>query len=84
MKTNHQRNFVEKKRSYSRYTIFSDGQICLDGHIVSASANCGDACCGKHGIARSRKGAKKYINSRRRRHDRDFLRKAEIEEGVLK
>jgi hypothetical protein len=49
MKTNHQRNFVEKITAYV-------GQGRNGGGF--------DATCGKHGIAQNNRGIKKFYNSR--------------------
>lgn len=82
-KTNHNRNFKAKKfksdGSFRRlsYLTFSGGVVCLDGELVTACASI--ASENKHMIAKSRRGAKKFINSRRKRHDRDFIK---VEYGV--
>lgn len=74
-KTNHHRGFKavrfkdgQKKRGfivghYKRETI--------DGHAVNAYATC--ASENSHGIAHDKAGAKKFVHSRGRRHDRDTL-----------
>lgn len=75
-KTNHQRGFKGKRHGFSRYVIFSGGAyLPLSGRIVGAQATCGDHCCGKRGIRRDRRGAKKFIHSRTRLHERIALAK---------
>lgn len=73
MKTNHQRNFKDTRDSrsvYNNYVVFEClVKMQLSDHIVSAGVNCGDHTNGKRGIARDRRGAKKYIRSRTRFHE---------------
>jgi len=53
-------------------------QISPDGEIINATGGgYHDYTCGKHGAARDRAGAKKFVHSRRRRHTRDWLNKKE-------
>lgn len=78
MKTNHRRGFKETRTShdvFAHYLVISLCRQALDGEFVSASANSGDHCCGKRGIRRDRAGAKKFVNSRVRRRDRDELKR---------
>lgn len=80
MKTNHQRNFKETMRNNAGSRSWHYNTICLkrtalDGSVVVASANAGDHTSGKHGIAKDRKGAKKFVHSRIRRKDREELKK---------
>lgn len=53
-------------------------ETCMDGTEVRACSSLGDAVKGKHGIARDRKGAKKFVHSRRRRKDRDTLKQIRV------
>lgn len=72
MKTNHQRNFVQKRFCQTPTTPSVD---CLDGTRVSAFG--GDYSCwtrGNHGYSRDKRGAKSFVNTRRRRRDRDYLK----------
>lgn len=79
MKTNHKRGFKDDKAPravFSRYIVF--GQcvaLPLSDRSVSASVTCGDHTNGKRGIARDRRGAKKYINSRCRFHENAALKR---------
>lgn len=46
----------------------------MDGGLVSASSSiCHCSVRGIHGLAKARRGAKKFLNSRRRRRDRDTI-----------
>lgn len=73
MKTNHQRNFKDTRDSrsvYNNYVVFQSlTKLQLSDKIISAGVTCGDHTNGKRGIARDRKGAKKYIRSRTRFHE---------------
>jgi hypothetical protein len=79
MKTNHRRNFVAKKHPNPGdmpYVTFSRAvSLPLSDRSVAARATAGDHTNGKHGIAKDRKGAKKYINSRTRFHEDAALKK---------
>lgn len=79
MKTNHQRNFKDKRASrsvFSNYTVFSESvSLHLADKSISANVCCGDHTNGKRGIAKDRKGAKKFINSRFRFHENMALKK---------
>lgn len=79
MKTNHQRNFCDQRSSravFESYVVFSDSRrLELSDKVVSASATSGDHTNGKRGIARDRKGAKKFLNSRQRFHENAALKK---------
>lgn len=79
MKTNHKRGFKDDKAPravYSRYIVFGQCvSLPLSDRSVCASATCGDHTNGKRGIARDRRGAKKYINSRSRFHENMALQK---------
>lgn len=79
MKTNHQRNFKDKRDSravFNEYTVFSEAvSLHLADKSISANVCCGDHTNGKRGIAKDRKGAKKFINSRVRFHENMALKK---------
>lgn len=79
MKTNHNRGFKDDKAPravYSRYIVFGQCvSLPLSDRSVSAHATCGDHTNGKRGIARDRRGAKKYINSRSRFHENAALKR---------
>lgn len=79
MKTNHKRGFKDDKAPravYSRYIVFGQCvSLPLSDRSVCASATCGDHTNGKRGIARDRRGAKKYINSRSRFHENAALKR---------
>jgi hypothetical protein len=81
MKTNHQRGFKEKVKpstmrvSDRRYLNFNGGhKLPLSDRIVGATSFNSDHTNGKHGIAKDRRGAKKFINSRTRFHENQALR----------
>ena len=86
-KTNHQRGFAaekDPKASEMPYVTFSRGvKLPLSDRAVGATSSAGDATNGKHGIAKGRKGAKKFINSRTRFHEnaavKSLLKKDESE-----
>lgn len=74
MKTNHQRGFKERRKHEPKYMEgFKVSETCVSGEVVRAYSSVGDAVAGKHGIARDRRGAKKFVHSRRRCRDRDTL-----------
>lgn len=79
MKTNHKRGFKDDKDPravYSRYIVFGQCvSLPLSDRSVSASVTCGDHTNGKRGIARDRRGAKKYISSRSRFHENAALKR---------
>lgn len=72
-KTNHQRGNKDNTDYRSEYILLEVKQECPDGSVVRATAVNGDSVNGKHGVARGRRGAKKYVHSRRRRATRDWL-----------
>lgn len=76
MKTNHQRGYKDNEDKRTEYTTLSIYEESPDGEIIHATATGPgvDHCCGKHGAARDRAGAKKYVHSRRRRRTRDWLK----------
>jgi hypothetical protein len=73
MKTNHQRSFKETRDPnavYGDYVVFGESRsLPLSDHSVGAFVSCGDHTNGKRGIAKDRKGAKKFLNSRTRFHE---------------
>lgn len=77
MKTNHQRGFKDTRNSravYSTYWVFGNTRKNpISDTAVGACATCGDHTNGKRGIAKDRKGAKKFINSRSRFHENGAL-----------
>jgi len=78
MKTNHQRGFKETRDPNSvfrAYYVFSSGnELPLSDRYVGAVTTCGDHTNGKRGIAKDRRGAKKFINSRTRFHENQALK----------
>lgn len=75
-KTNHHRGFVAKRFTLGQRSHHAHykgvKEFTLDGHILMA---CGDIFTeNAKGIRRSRAGAKKFVHSRRRRADRDYLK----------
>ena len=79
MKTNHQRQFKDKRSSravYAKYFVNGGTKVGkLSDTSISASATCGDHTNGKRGIAKDVRGAKKFINSRHRFHENQALKK---------
>lgn len=77
MKTNHQRQFKDARDSrkvFSKYLVFGETrQLPLSGRAVGAGVTSGDHTNGKRGIAKDRRGAKKYLNSRTRFHENKAL-----------
>lgn len=83
MKTNHQRGFKSNKDPravYSRYFVHSDKRVLENGHVICAGVTSGDHTNGKRGIAKDRRGAKKFINSRVRFHENAILKRKLKEE----
>lgn len=81
-KTNHQRGFADKRltvgqRSCGFVTFSRVDRSAIDGVGIAASATV--ASENSRSIARDKAGAKKFINSRRRRSDRDAIRKICLE-----
>jgi len=78
MKTNHQRGFVEKRHSRQVFAKYYVGGSHRFGEIsdthIGADATCGDHTNGKRGIAKDKRGAKKFVNSRHRFHENQALR----------
>lgn len=74
MKTNHKRKFKDNK---DPRMVYNNGYIVfaqvvtlpLSGRSVAAGTTCGDHTNGKRGIAKDRRGAKKFIRSRSRFHE---------------
>jgi len=76
MKTNHRRSFSDKRHSravFNEYIVGNFSKIADDGKYISAGSTSGDHCCGKRGIRRDKAGAKKYVNSRTRFHNKMAL-----------
>jgi hypothetical protein len=73
MKTNHQRNFKDNSDPnsvFSSYFVFSEGRVLpLSDKSIGVDVTCGDHTKGKRGIAKDRRGAKKFLNSRSRFHE---------------
>lgn len=79
MKTNHQRGFKENRDPnvvFSNYNVFGETvKLQLSDRSVFAHVTCGDHTNGKRGIAKDRKGAKKFLHSRGRFHENAALRR---------
>lgn len=79
MKTNHQRQFVERRDPnavFSNYYVFGESRkLSLSDKGISAVTTCGDHTNGKRGIAKDRRGAKKFLNSRERFHEKAALKR---------
>ena len=79
MKTNHQRGFKDTRDSrsvYNDYIVFSETRrLPISGKILVVSVTCGDHINAKRGIAKDRRGAKKFVNSRTRFHEDSMLRR---------
>lgn len=79
MKTNHQRQFKDKRSSravFAKYYVNGNTKVgVLSDTIIMACATCGDHTNGKRGIAKDVKGAKKFVNSRHRFHENQALKK---------
>lgn len=77
MKTNHRRNFKETRdpnRVFARYIVGGNSRrLELSDREVSAYATCTSHTNGKRGIARDKRGAKRYVSSRARFHERQAL-----------
>ena len=77
MKTNHQRNFVASDDTLDNRRV---GYIAKDVDldiIVTAGAGCHCLCCGGHGLAREKRGAKKFTHSRMRAKTKEVMRNIE-------
>ncbi len=77
MKTNHRRRGKDNRNYRAEYFTLGIHEMAPDGEVVWANARGPgvDHCCGKHGAARDRRGAKKFVHSRIRRRTRDWLRR---------
>lgn len=79
MKTNHQRGFRDARaprQVFAKYFVGSNSiHSELADRIVSACATCGDHTNGKRGIARDKRGAKKFVSSRTRFHENAATRR---------
>ncbi len=81
-KTNHARGFKDIKFTMGQRSCHAHYKVvkaeALDGELLIA---CGDIFSeNAKGIRRSRAGAKKFVHSRRRRRDRDFLNQRSFDE----
>ena len=63
------------------YTFVGTGDTPLSGKTIRASSTSGDHTNGKHGIAKDRRGAKKFIRTRTRFHENAATRKLLTEEA---
>lgn len=83
MKTNHQRGFRARRSPgnvFAKYFAFSaTRKNPLSDTAVGALATSGDHTNGKRGIAKDRKGAKKFINSRSRFHENEATRRLALD-----
>ena len=77
MKTNHRRKGKDNPNNPSEYFDKERIQLDTEGNPIFAISTTAivDHCKGKHGAARDRAGAKKFVHSRRRRRTRDWLKK---------
>lgn len=81
MKTNHQRGFKDTRGPravYRRYYVGGGESTLLplsDRRVASKPVTCGDHTNAKRGIAKDRRGAKKYVRSRTRFHENAAVRK---------
>lgn len=79
MKTNHQRNFKDQKDHnfvFNSYIVYGKAvRLELSDKSVAAGVCCGDHTNGKRGIAKDKKGAKKFIRSRTRFNENAALQK---------
>jgi len=79
MKTNHSRGFKDNKdpRSvFNTYAVYSANKsLELSDKSIRVFVSCGDHTNGKRGIAKDRRGAKKYMNSRTRFHENAAVQK---------
>lgn len=79
MKTNHQRNFRENTDPNAvlhKYIVYSARvRLTLSDRFVCAGVTGSDHTNGKRGIAKDRRGAKKFINSRARFHENAALKR---------
>lgn len=78
MKINHRRKAPQHPKAPGawKYGIGRSSfrsKDALDGTDIHAYSIGYDFTCGQHGYAKARHGAKKFVNSRRRRRDRDTL-----------
>ena len=77
MKTNHRRSYRANMQRYKGGQLFSARGV-LSGIAVSAMADF-DFTDGNRGMARSVRGAKKYVNSRLRHHENAAARRLAAE-----
>lgn len=81
MKTNHQRGFKDTRNPRAVYSHYYVGggeltKLPLSDRMVGAkSVTCGDHTNAKRGIAKDRRGAKKYVVTRTRFHENAATRR---------
>lgn len=73
MKTNHRRGFVAKKHTDSAMFSTSAKALVADKSIYASIGN--DFTKGNRGMAKAKRGAKKFVRSRVRFHDKAATRK---------
>lgn len=76
MKTNHQRNFVENNRDkeYNRFVYFIRKDDFTE-KVFSVSCGCSCYAKGHREYLNAKRGAKKFVNSRSKLHERMKLDK---------
>ena len=78
MKTNHQRNFKDTRDPravFKNYYVGGSWVMSeLADRFIAAGATSGDHTNGKRGIAKDRRGAKKFVHSRTRFHENVALK----------
>ena len=81
MKTNHQRGYKDKRDPRFVYRKYFQGGGELtklplsDRMVCSKAVTCGDHTNAKRGIAKDRRGAKKFVRTRTRFHENSATRK---------
>lgn len=79
MKTNHNRQFKDTRAPraiFAKYIPYSEARFLpLSGKMIAAGCTSGDHTNGKRGIAKDRRGAKRYLNSRTRCNENMALQK---------
>jgi hypothetical protein len=66
---NSEGDIIREIRFSRGFKWFAGKKTPLTDKTFGATANIHDTCCGKHGVARNLKGAKKFIKSRVRFHE---------------
>lgn len=69
MKTNHRRNFKETYRMYGGSPIGGTAKYSAFADVVISAGWGGDNSNGHRGIAKAKRGGKKYVRSRIRYHE---------------